>query len=191
MARKTSFGKPHLPLSDIRVTKRRSGSYAAADATGSKMAGSTVDAGSDSPLPMDVPTFPDFSAMDCNTLKATIDSYKALLAAPSFTTNDPAWVQAYTNAIVKAEAVFAGKNCDVVHNPKYPDVVVLPQAPTVLPPVSPADAPGASGGMAPAMGGGGGGGSKSSTPAKKKFPWIWVVVGAVGAYLLFGGKNKS
>ena len=194
MVKKKNNSGLHLALGSIKV--RKNGRYSNATGEGSKMPGTTVDAGSDSPTPMDVPTFPDFSSMDCATLLSTINAYKALLAAPSFTNNDPAWVQAYTNAIVKAEAVYQGKGCNVTPDggPKNPPpLVVVPPAPVDLGPANPV-IPGASGGMAPSGGAGGGGGSSSSgnkPAAKKSFPWLLVAAGALGVYLVFGGGKSN
>jgi hypothetical protein len=143
--------------------------------------GATTNAGNESvdtpppPTPVELPTFPDYNTMDCNSLGIEIASIKSTIATGRFV---PEVGNAYNEALSRAEGIFTTK-CNVPETP--PIAIVTP------PPIG--------GGF----GGGGGGGlgdEPTNAPIEEEAPksnygWLWIVAIIGGLYFLTKKSNKS
>jgi len=167
-----------------------------------------IDPGPMNPPALPVmPVFPDFSTMTCDQLANMIANMKNTVNAPSLVANDPAWTQAYNDAISKAQALYDSKGCSVKPPetggiktpPPSPDGIKNPVGITIVNNPAPTTTtlggvPGATAGVP--MGGGGfsGGSSGSATTkaaAKKSLPWLWIGIAVVGGYFLLSGKKAA
>jgi len=119
-------------------------------------------------MSVDLPTFPDFSTLDCTSLKDWVAKINSLLATSRFT---PDIATAYNNALASANASYTTK-CYV--NPSA--VVVIP------------DAPIGGGGF-----GGGGGSADEGLPQveeKKNNNGLFLILGVIGV-LYFLTRKKD
>ena len=140
-------------------------------------------------------SFPDFSNMTCQQLNDEIIKMKDTVNAPSFAPKDATWVSAYQTAIKQASVLWVAKGCTLTT--PAPDQNNNPTT-TTNPPVN---------GTIPTVGGGtapDGTKSTTTTPGTtlptaagtgvtaKKFPWLWIAIGAgVLLVVLGGGKSES
>ena len=133
-----------------------------------------------------LPTFPNWSTLDCTTLRSEIDSLKNTMSTSKFT--DPTILNAYNTQLALGEATYISK-CNTPSTPPTPPIAILPTPPTS-----------GSGGEIGGGGGGGGGGGfgeppsdatpteEAPKPNNKKS--LLVLLGVIGLIYLLTKKSK-